>query len=319
MAFFPGATFPPRLKMPRWALLLSVFAPPLVLASSPEEAEAVDLRYQRGWYMAEAIGDCQGCHTKRNPPDFSVPFGEEWAGGEEFGWDWKLPGSFVTPNLTPDVETGLGTWTTDDIKNAIRNGFDKDGQRLFPLMPSHYYQSMSDDDLDDLVYYLQKLPARKKPMEQETELSIAREDIPPLPLVTHVPTPAADPVSRGRYIVVTANCLTCHTTTEKGRHIESRYMAGGVLITAPWATVVPPNITPAEKTGVAGYTEEEFFRLMRTGIKRNGARLLFNYMPWYVYKNMTDADIQAVYAYMMSVPPIENDVNDPKNQFPLGN
>ena len=92
-------------------------------------------------------------------------------------------------------------------------------------------------------------------------------------------------------------------------------MAGGVLITAPWATVAPPNITPAEKTGVAGYTEEEFFRLMRDGIKRNGARLLFNYMPWYVYKNMTDADIKAVYAYMMSVPPIENDVNDPNNQF----
>ena len=58
---------------------------------------------------------------------------------------------------------------------------------------------------------------------------------------------------------------------------------------------------------------------MREGIKNNGQPILMNYMPWYAYKYMTDVDLKAIYVYLMSITPIENDVYRPENQFPLGN
>jgi mono/diheme cytochrome c family protein len=187
-------------------------------------------------------------------------------------------------------------------------------------MPSHFYRVLSERDLDALVFYLQRLPARRKPNPGVTELYIARSDIPPLPPINNpVPAPADDPVSQGKYLLTLGNCLTCHSPSQQGRLIKERYLAGGVKVTAPWGVVFTPNITPAAKTGIADYTEQEFIRLMREGIKRNGQQVFMNYMPWYAYKFMNDADLKAIYAYLMSVAPIENDVNRTENQFPLGN
>ncbi|MBM61711.1 MAG: hypothetical protein CL484_02040 [Acidobacteria bacterium] len=285
------------------------------LAVAPNDDE----RYQRGWYIAEAVVDCQGCHTRRDPPDFSIPAEAEWSGGELFGEAWLMPGDLVPPNLTPDKETGLGNWTTQQIKNAIRNGVNRDGERLFPLMPSHLYQVMSDRDLDALVYYLQSLPERKQPNDKKTKLKIKRSDISPLPTPTNVPEPPNDPIERGKYLLTLGNCLSCHSPTLKGQIIEERYLAGGVVINTHFGVMLPPNITPAEKTGIGGYKKEEFMRLMREGITRKGVQVMLNYMPWYVYKKMTDEDLNAMYEFLMSNPPIENDIYRPENQFPLGN
>jgi hypothetical protein len=287
-------------------------------APIPEDP-TLDERYQRGWYIAEAVVDCQGCHTRRDPPNFSIPAEAEWTGGELFGEAWLMPGDLIPPNLTQDKETGLGNWTTQEIKSAIRNGVNRDGERLFPLMPSHLYQVMSDKDLDALVYYLQSLPAKKQPNDKRTVLTIKRSDIPPLPTPTNVPEPSNDPVERGEYLVTLGNCLSCHAPTLKGQNIEERFLAGGVRISTHFGVMLPPNITPAEKTGIGGYKEAEFFRLMRTGVTRKGTQVMMNYMPWYVYKKMTDADLSAMYAYLMSNPPIENDIYKLENQFPLGN
>ena len=58
-----------------------------------------------------------------------------------------LPGAVTAPNLTPDSETGLGRWSDDEIGRAIREGVDRDGNALFPLMPYERYRSFSDEDL----------------------------------------------------------------------------------------------------------------------------------------------------------------------------
>jgi hypothetical protein len=304
-----------------FGLLLGFVLGSAACASSSTEGERTDEeRYERGRYIVEAVADCQACHTRRLPPDFAIIVGGELAGGEEFGKEFLLPGEFITPNLTPDKETGLGNWSAEEIKDAIRNGVRRDGQRLFPLMPSHFYRAMSESDLDDSVFYLQRLPARRPPIPGETQLYIKRSDIPPLPpLEGPVPPPAEDPVSQGKYLMTIGNCLTCHSPSENGQLIEERYLAGGVKITAPWGVSSTPNITPAVETGIADYTEEAFIRLMREGIKNNGQPILMNYMPWYAYKYMTDVDLKAIYVYLMSITPIENDVYRPENQFPLGN
>ena len=289
-------------------------------SSSADSGRTEEERYERGRYIVEAVADCQACHTRRLPPDFAIALGPELAGGEEFGKEFLLPGEFVTPNLTPDTEDGLGNWSTEEIKSAIRDGVRRDGQPLFPLMPSHFYRAMSERDLDDAVFYLQRLPPRRKPIPGVTKLYIERSDIPLLPpMESPVPEPADDPVSQGKYLLTIGNCITCHSTTRDGQIIEERYLAGGVKISAPWAVVSTPNITPAVKTGIGEYTEEAFIRLMREGIKRNGQQIFMNYMPWYAYKFMNDIDLKAIYVYLMSVAPIENDVYRTENQFPLGN
>lgn len=128
--------------------------------------------------------------------------------------------------------------------------------------------------------------------------------------------------ARGRYLVeAVADCQACHT-----RRLPPDFaialapeLAGGVKISSPWGVFFTPNITPAIRTGIAAYTEDEFIRRMREGVKRDGLQMLMNYMPWYACKKMTDADLKAIYAYLMSVEPIENDIYRTENQFPLGN
>lgn len=274
---------------------------------------------ERGRYIAEAVADCTGCHTRHNPHDFAEMTGPHWAGGEEFGPEWGLPGSFVTPNVTPDPETGIGLWTPAEIKRAIRHGINREGERLFPLMPYYMYRYMSERDLDSLVMYLRSLPPHPHPSRRVSDLKIPRSAIPPQPpLQEPVPEPPTDPVGYGEYLLLIANCMTCHSPTKGGQPVPGRLLAGGVRITGPFGTISTPNITPDMKTGIGAYTEEDFIRLMKEGVKRGGAPLFLNYMPWYAYRHMTVEDLKAMYAYLRSLPPVENEVGRAENQFPLG-
>jgi mono/diheme cytochrome c family protein len=275
----------------------------------------------RGRYFANAIVDCRACHTARKLEDQSVAEGPEWAGGEIFdGKIWKLPGVFVTPNLTPDKEGGLGSWTDAEIGRAVREGKNKKGERLFPLMPAHFFQNMADEDLAGLIAYLRSLEPAKKPTQKATAMTIERSSIPDLPKITApVPLPPPnDPVARGKYIVTLANCNTCHSPTQKGEFISGRMLAGGVSFTTPFGAFVSPNITPDPETGVGKWSKEDFYRLFRTGVRKSGAHLTKNFMPWYIYKNMTDADLDAVIAYLRSIPAVTNNTNAVANQFQLG-
>lgn len=288
--------------------------------SSAEAKPSKSELYARGKYLATSVVDCLHCHTKRSTADFSHEEGPEWAGGEIFGEGWPLPGVFVTPNITQDKETGLGNWTEGQIRNAIRNGVNQKGERLFPLMPSHFFQSMSDKDFDALVVYLQSLEPQKKPTDVKTEMTIPRSALPPLPPVTMpvAEPPANDPIARGKYFVTLANCITCHSPTGGGQELPGKHLAGGVLFQTPFGTFSTPNVTSDRDTGIGKYTDDELVRLFRTGVKRDGQKLLFNFMPWWIYKNMTDADLSAVISYLRTIPAVSNDVQRQENQIPLG-
>ncbi len=298
-------------------------APASSASAEPKQAAVANLTTpaERGKYFANAIVDCRACHTLRKPSDQSVAEGPEWGGGEVFdGTIWKLPGTFVTPNLTPDKDTGLGSWTDAEIGRAIRQGINRKGERLFPLMPSHFFQSMADQDLGDLIAYLRTVPAAKKPTEQKTVMTIERSVVPSLPVLDGgVPLPpASDPVARGKYIVTLANCHTCHSPTQKGQPLKERTLAGGVSFTTPFGAFVSPNITSDSDTGVGTWSNEDFKTLFRTGKRKSGAQIVANFMPWYIYKNMTDADLDAIIAYLRTLPAVKNDVTSVKNQFQLG-
>jgi mono/diheme cytochrome c family protein len=143
---------------------------------------------------------------------------------------------------------------------------------------------------------------------------------PPRPLTAQSP----DLIARGKYLVeVAANCAECHTpVTAEGEPDETYHLAGHVAGTpvpnntafkdlkGSGAVIYARNLTPDPETGLGGWTEEEFRRTLKDGIAKDG-RPLRHPMPWKRFlKAFTDEDIQAVWAYLRSLPPVKNRVPD---------
>ena len=147
-----------------------------VLAAAPAHAEGDP---ERGAYLA-AISDCGGCHTPgalTPEPDMTRPLA-----GNDIGFAVPGLGIFYPPNLTPDVSTGLGSWTADEMKRAIRTGERPDGRILAPAMPWHAYAAYTDEDIMDLVAYLRSLPA----IEHQVPGPFGPDETPPAPYLDYV-------------------------------------------------------------------------------------------------------------------------------------
>lgn len=111
---------------------------------------------ERGKYLA-AIMDCTGCHTTgalAGQPDPAM-----FLAGSTIGFQIPGFGIFYPPNLTPDVETGLGAWSEQQIIDAVRMGVRPDGRGLAPVMPWPSYAALTDSDAQALAAYLKSLPA----------------------------------------------------------------------------------------------------------------------------------------------------------------
>jgi mono/diheme cytochrome c family protein len=126
------------------------YGPPIAGIGAPNPADKIET----GRYLVE-IGHCMLCHTPLNAarqPDFARQFG---AGG------LVLPERFsglVTPNITPDKETGIGNWTDAEIRKSLTTGVTPTGAVLAPAMPWHYLATMTDADIDAVVVFLRTLP-----------------------------------------------------------------------------------------------------------------------------------------------------------------
>lgn len=111
-----------------------------------------------GAYIAGPLGHCVDCHTPMGPRGRDVT--RLGTGGFEMGAPGG--GTVVTPNLTPDPETGLGKWTDAQIEKAIREGVRPDGGKLVPIMAFGHYKNMSADDMGALIAYLKSLKPQKR-------------------------------------------------------------------------------------------------------------------------------------------------------------
>ena len=309
---------PPKAEPTAEAKPPEVPAPDLKELHKGAGADATAL--QRGHYLTSAVVDCVHCHTKRDHNNYTTKLGPEYAGGEVFGAEWHMPGVLVTPNLTPHEETGLGSWSDEEIKRAIRVGINKAGERMFPLMPSHYLQVMGDRDLEGIIALLRSLPPTPMASKERTKLAIPRDALPKLPPVDK-PVPEIDgsnPVKRGEYLARIANCRTCHSPTQKGQEIEERFLAGGVYFRGPFGEFATPNITPDVKTGIGGWSDEEIKHVLTTGNRKSGVPVKFQIMPWWLYDKLTKDDLNAIVSYLRSLKPVTNDILKKENQFPLG-
>ena len=259
-------------------------------------------RLARGRYLSQSLLGCESCHS---PKDWSQHGAPTLPGAELVGQAMPIPGfpgSIVAPNLTPDPETGSGNWTDDQMARAIREGIKHDDTILFPMMPYSAYKELSDEDVASIVVYLRSMRPVRNPLPP-TRINFpvnylvrsAAE-----PVLQPVPGPSSsDPLARGKYMVHLG--CGCHSINDNLGY------AGGERLAGPWGDVVSANITP-DPSGISYYSEATFVTALRTGYV--GARKLNSIMPFGQFKELTDDDLKAIFAYLRSVPPVKHRVDN---------
>jgi mono/diheme cytochrome c family protein len=272
----------------------SAFLGALVLLAPVVNAQG---NAQKGQYIAAAAG-CAGCHTDSKTG--SVPY----AGGRALETPF---GVFFGPNLTPDKETGLGSWSEADFKLALRHGQRRDGANYFPAFPYPSFTGMSDADIGDLWAFLRALPPTKK-ANRDHDLKF------PFSLRVLVsgwkmlfftpgqggPAPAsADAVARGAYLVrVLGHCGECHTPRNMLGGPKTDALLGGAKI--PEGKV--PNITP---TRLKKWKDADLREYFATGTAPSGDLALdpMTEVITNTTSKWTKEDVDAVIAYLRSVAP----------------
>src|SRR5678816_4224452 len=218
------------------------------------------------------------------------------AGGRPF--DLGPLGVLFTRNITPDQVTGIGAWSDEEIKLAVKTGVEKGGRILFPVMPYHTYNGMADADIDAAVAYLRSVKAIDNKVPEAT---ISTAGFPSLPYQTGIVAPdPSDKAARGDYLVnQVMGCTDCHTPVDPstGAPVMDKYLAGRQPYEGPWGIVDGGNITPDVKTGIGSWTDDEVKRALMTGVRKDGRRLIL--MPWFVYSNLTAEDADAVVYYCL--------------------
>jgi mono/diheme cytochrome c family protein len=286
------------------------------VATSKEDS--VKQVLDRGKYLVENVAACMDCHSTRDFSKYAGPVvrGTEGMGGFEFNEKLGLPGKIYAKNITPDVETGIGSWTDEEIMRALTQGISKKGDTLFPLMPYANFNHMAKSDLQSIIAYIRTLKPIKNQVPQR-QLFIPIASAYPgkflQPSVdNNVKPPETDPVRYGQYLTTIADCGTCHSPLTPQGPDMSRMFAGGYTFDIGSNKVTSANITPDSTTGIGTWTEERFLNKFIPYREEKG----YNYnpgnqntiMPLTVYAGMTDADLKAIYAFLRTVKPISNKV-----------
>jgi mono/diheme cytochrome c family protein len=258
----------------------------------------------RGEYLVETIVGCGNCHNGRDDEGNFVE-GMEYAGN--FVITEELFSAYA-PNITPDTETGIGTWTDAELERAIREGIRPDGSVMGPPMAFPYYREISSADMDAIIAYLRSRPA----VRNEVPASTYEPPLPPPSWGPPVEEPIVAPprgntVEYGRYVAhALGHCTQCHTPLVEGVEDFTRTNGGGNIFPQPfgydWA-VLARNITPHETAGIGAWTDDEIKRAIVYGISRDGRELL-PFMGFSFYEGISDQDLDAIVTYLRSVPPV---------------
>ena len=260
--------------------------------------EASSERLDRGRYLSEHLLQCFVCHSER---DWDKPGAPPVPGRKGAGVVLSERGErrIVAPNITPDVETGAGSWTDDMLARSIREGIGHDGRGLYWGMWYQSFAILSDEDLASVVVYLRSIaPVRNAlPATQLPPDELAENAAYPTPITAPVGGPPPDDrLARGKYLVELADCAGCHTSWYSRR--MPGLLAGGNLIERSGRSAYSSNITP--HASGTGYPTDTFITVMRTG--KGGS--LSGIMPWIVFGGLTDDDLAAIREFLGNVQPV---------------
>ncbi|MGK5020878.1 c-type cytochrome [Janthinobacterium sp. LB2P10] len=250
----------------------------------------------RGAYLAKA-GNCMACHTMRG--------GVAYAGRRALQTPF---GTVLSPNITADKETGIGSWTADDFWRAIHNGKSKDGRLLYPAFPYTNYTKVQRADSDALYAYFQRVPPHRQanaphalrfPYNQQIALAAWRALYfkPGVyqPLTTH-----SMEWNRGAYLVQgLGHCSACHSSRNAlGGSDET--LSGGLIPVLGWYA---PALTSDAQTGLGDWDTAHIVALLQTGVSPRATVL--GPMAEVVRQSsqhMRSDDLQAMAVYLKSLP-----------------
>jgi mono/diheme cytochrome c family protein len=264
---------------------------------------------ERGAYLVNTIMACGNCHTPRDAG--GAPIAEKAFSG---GLTFTTPAFIATaPNITPDVETGIGSWSDAEIKRALVEGIRPDrshlaGVPLAAIMPANFYKALLPEDLDAIVAYLRSLkPVRNLVADPVYKAPVHRDPYPDADAGFSRAT-LTDPVRRGAYLVTIGHCMECHSAWSRGvSDFKAGLGARGRRFPAhdgsPEGTpdVTVPNITPHPTAGIGAWTDAEIGRAITHGVARDG-RPLKPPMAYGYYAALKDADLADIVAYLRTVP-----------------
>ena len=255
-------------------------------ASPPIPKDSASI--ERGRHLSRAISKCVDCH------------------GDDFGGtviiDAMPMGRVVAPNLTSGRGGIAANRTDDDLLRAIRHGIGSGGQAL-ALMPARNYWHMSDADVSSLIAYLRTVPAVDRELPPTGfglvgRVLLLKGDLDGMyeaKAMDHMARRGAQPpadttVEYGHYLAEIGGCTGCHGPG----------LSGGAIPGAPPDMRPSTNITPE---GIGSWTEADFFKALREGVRPNGTAIDSTVMPIRLTREMTDQETKAIYLFLKTVPP----------------
>jgi mono/diheme cytochrome c family protein len=254
-----------------WVLLL----PAQAFAQSPME---------RGAYLVNAVMACDGCHTPRGPTGLNMA--RRFSGGSQV---WDEPAYTVRgSNITPDVETGIGSWSVDDIKKLLIEGVRPNGVPVAHQMPYPFYKILTPDDLHAVAAYVKSVPA-------------VRNEVPP-PVYKAASHTELIPGAEKSI----AHCMECHSRKPDGTQDYKTWQGkGGYIFKGPFGQVPARNISSHKEKGIGAWTDAEIKVALVQGVDRNGRSFHLPMARHIYFSKMTTQDLDAIIAWVRTIPPIE--------------
>lgn len=269
----------------------------LALVMAPASGETL---VERGAYLVNSVMVCHNCHTPRGPQGLDLS--RALSGGSQVFDEpaFKVSGS----NITPDKDTGIGNWTDAELKRLLVGGVRPNGTRIAPIMPTAFYTVLTVRDLDALTAYLRSVPAVRHEVSAPEYRIALKPEVPTYAGKQASESDLADKLARGRYLLTIAHCLECHTP--EGPSVVHDFAAasgkGGRTFKGPWGQSVSPNITSDPAAGLGQWNDDEIKRAITQGIARDGHKLKPP-MAYAAYASMTAQDLDAVVAFLRTLPP----------------
>jgi mono/diheme cytochrome c family protein len=259
--------------------------------AQPLSADAMRALVPKGRYLVQAA-DCFACHTQKDGP--------AWAGGLPF----ETPlGTIYATNISPDNDSGIGTYTRAEFHRAVRDGVGKHGS-LYPAMPYTSYRQLTPDDVDAMYAYLmtrEPIAQANKPTTIPFPLDIRRFmtfwNLVNLRGGTFQQEAGKSaPWNRGNYVVnALGHCGECHTPRNFMMAMKPSQHLGGAVLEG----IEAPDITPPGLAAL-GFDHATLVHFMQAGLSAQGAMTheMFDVVH-YSTQHLTGDDLAAMAAYLL--------------------
>lgn len=224
-------------------------------------------------------------------------------------------GKVIAKNITKDPVNGIGNYADAELAYLMRTGVARDGK----LMPYMQKPNLADEDLKAIIAFLRsddELVSASGSNPGKTKYTalgkfgISRSKPLGWPLATIKKPAPSDQIAFGKYLVDNLSCYDCHSKSfasiNKMQPEQSKgFMGGGnKLKDRSGKTVLSSNLTPHE-TGIGTWGEADFLKAMRQGISKDNSIITY---PMPMYSELTHDEIWAIFAYLRSLPPINNKI-----------